>query len=119
MQINLTPQDFELVSGNDKDLNFTHKDQDGNIVDLTGATISWALSDNEKSKSRIIFYTNPTNITITDATAGKYRVSILSADTEPLTAKDYYHEVRITSSGGKIHTAVIGTVTVRRNIIDT
>ena len=119
METKLAPQNFELVSGNDKDLNFVHKDQDGAIVDLTGATISWALAEHEKSKARIIFYTSPTNITITDAVAGEYTVSILAADSEPLTPRDYYHEVRITSAASKTHTAVIGTVTVLRNIIDT
>lgn len=115
----LIPQDFELVSGNDKQLNFVHRDENGLIVDITGATIVWALANSENSKSRIITYTSPTNVTITDGPAGKYRVSIQAADTEPLPPNDYYHEVRITSVGGDVHTGVIGTATVRRNVIDT
>lgn len=119
MIIKLKPQNFEITSGNDKDLNFVHKDEDGNIVPLTGAIISWALAISVESKKRIIFYTSPVNVVIVDAAAGQYRVSILSADTEPLPDGEYYHEVRITSASGKVHTGAFGFVTVRRNIIDT
>ena len=119
MQPKLVRKNFELVSGNDKDLDFVHKDENGNIIDLTGATISWALAEHSKSKSRTIFYTSPTNVTITSTVKGEYTVSILAADTEPLVPRDYYHEVRITSLAAKVHTAVIGIVTVLRNVIDT
>ncbi len=115
----LKPQNFELTSGNDKVLNFVHRNEDGNIVDITGATISWALANSQKAKSRIIFYTTPVNVTIVNAVKGEYRVDIQAGDTEPLTGRDYYHEVRITSAGGVVHTAAFGTVTVRRNVIDT
>lgn len=115
----LLPQDFELLSGNDKDLNFVHRNQDGLVVDITGATIVWALANSPLSKSRIITYTSPTNVTITDALAGKYTVSIQDTDTEPLPPGEYYHEVRLTSAAGKKHTAAYGMVFVRRNVIDT
>ncbi len=114
----LVPQDFQMVSGNDKTLNFTVLDENDLVVDLTGATIVWALADSEKSKSRIITYTSPVNVTITTPLEGKFSVSIQSADTEPLKPKDYYHEARVTSSGGDVTTVAIGTVEVLRNVID-
>lgn len=119
MQTRLVPQDFELVSGNDKTINFTHRDRNGVAVDITGATITWALSNTAKSKTPIISYTSPTNIAITEPLNGKYTVSIQDTDTEPLPGGEYYHEVRISDSGGRKSTGAIGTVTVLPNIIDT
>lgn len=119
MIVRLVPQDFELVSGNDKTLNFSLLDQDDEIVDITGATIIWSLAKTAKSKTRIITYTSPTNVTIDDAAGGLFSVDIQAADTEPLQAGEYYHEARITSSGGKKFTAAYGTVELLSNIIDT
>lgn len=115
----LEPQNFELFSGNHKTLNFTHRDKVGDVVDITGATISWALAIRPRSKRRIIFYTSPTNIAITDGPAGEYEVRIQDTDTEPLTPRKYYHEVRITDASGRVTTAAYGFVEVQRNVIDT
>lgn len=119
MIVRLKPQDFELVSGNDKTLNFTVLDQTDAIVDLTGATIAWSLSKTAKSKTRIIEYVSPTNVVITDATAGKFSVSILDSDTEALKGGFYYHEARVTSAAGLKTTVAIGKVEVLDNIIST
>ena len=119
MIVKLVPQDFEVVSGNDKDLNFSTLDQNDVAVDLTGAIIIWALSRAASNKSRLITYTSPVQVTITDAANGKFTVSILDTDTETLKAGDYYHEVRVQSSGGLKTTVAIGTVKILDNIIDT
>ncbi len=115
----LTPQDFELVSGNDKNLNFTLTDQDDVAVDLTGATIVWAMAHAAKNKSRLITYTSPTNLIITDAATGKFQVQVQDTDTENLKARDYYHEARVVSAAGQKRTVAIGTVTLLDNVIDT
>ncbi len=117
MQYKLIPQNFELVSGNDKVLRFTTKDEDGAIVDLTGSTIIWALAASDKAKKRIIEYTSPVQVTLTDPTAGLFEVAILSADTEPLKERDYYHEARMTNALGRKITLAYGTVSLRSNVI--
>lgn len=118
--VKLTPQNFEIVSGNDKQLNVTVLDEDGVAVDITGATIVWAVAINEKSKSTIFQYTSPTNITITAATAGKFRIDVQDTDTEPLSIgrinTNYYHEARMLA-GGEKSTVMIGTMTVLGNVI--
>lgn len=114
----LTPQNFQLVSGNDKTLNFTTTDQDGKVVDLTSATLIWAFSRKASNKARLVTYTSPTNVTITDATAGLFSVSIQAADTEGLPGADYYHEVRMANAAGLKFTLVIGIMTLLDNIID-
>ena len=92
----LVPQNFELVSGNDKTLRFITLDEFDAVVDLTGAKIIWAMASSEKAKTHLITYTSPTNVTITDAEAGLFEVDIQSADTEGFKGGDYYHEARIT-----------------------
>lgn len=124
-QKKLIPQNFELVSGNDKELNVTVLDENGAAVDLTGATIVWAVAINEKSKSTIFFYTSPTNITIilpqSGTDIGKFRIDVQDNDTEPLSigriSTDYYHEARVTSSAGKKSTVMVGTMAVLGNVI--
>ena len=115
-KVRLTPQNFEVVSGNDKQLNVTVIDQDGVAVDITGATIVWGVSLTDESKSRIFFYTSPANITITSATAGKFRINILDTDTEPLVPQDYFHEARMVDTAGLKTTVMRGTMTVEGNI---
>ena len=115
----LTPQNFELVSGNDKDVRFTTLDQDDIAVDITGATIIWALARSAKNKSALFTYTSPTNIAITNGLAGKFTVSIQDTDTLTLKAGKYYHEARVTSAAGKKITVAYGEVDMLDNVIDT
>lgn len=120
MSHKLIPQDFELVSGNDKTLKFNTKDQDGKVVDLSGATIIWAMANSAQAKKKIIEYTSPVQVSITaPATDGLFEVDILDTDTEALKGGDYYHEAKVTSAGGLKTTVAIGTVLLRDNIIDT
>lgn len=119
MSHKLIPQDFELVSGNDKILKFNVKDQDGAIVDLTGATIIWAMATHANSKKPIIEYTSPVQVTITSpATDGLFEVAILGVDTEALEGAEYYHEARVVSSGGLKSTVAYGVVSLLDNVID-
>jgi hypothetical protein len=76
------------------------------------------MSEQAKSKSRLITYTSPANVTIIDAINGRFRVDVLAADTETLKARDYYHEARITDSLGKKTTVATGTVKLLDNVID-
>lgn len=114
----LVPQNFELVSGNDKTLRFTALDEFDAIINLNGATIVWAFANSEKAKAPLITYTSPTNVTITDADNGLFEVAIQSADTEDLKGGDYYHECRLTSAAGNKITLAYGAVSLLDNIID-
>ncbi len=118
-QVRLIPQDFELYSGNHKTLHCTVLDEDGVAVALTGATIVWALSNHENSKSRLITYTSPTNVTIIAPLLGTFDVSIQGPATEGFKAGDYYHEARVTSAGASVTTIIFGTVDLKHNVIDT
>ncbi len=119
-KVKLTPQDFEVVSGNDKELNVTVLNEIGEPIDLTGSVIVWAYSRKATNKTRIQTYTSPSNITIilpqTGSNIGKLRIDVQAVDTEPLVDK-YYHEARM-FAGGKKTTIMYGTMNVLANIID-
>lgn len=118
MTIKLVPQNFELVSGNDKTLKFTLTDEDDAAVDLTGATIVWAFAKTATAKSPLFEYTSPTNVTITDASGGLFEVEIQSADTLVLKGGEYYHEARVESAAGNKITVAYGVVSLLDNVID-
>lgn len=114
----LTPQNFQAVSGNDKVLKFNTKNEAGEIVDLSGATIIWALAKTAKAKSTLIEYTSPTNVTITaPATDGLFQVAIQRADTEDLKGGEYYHEARLQDASGNRVTIAYGIVDLLDNVI--
>ena len=117
--IKLVPQDFELVSGNDKTLRFTLTDENGDPVNLTGATIIWAFAKTATSKASLFDYTSPANVTITDPpTDGLFEVDIQRADTEGFKGGEYYHECRVQSAAGNKITVAYGVVTLLDNVID-
>lgn len=118
MIVKLVPQNFELVSGDDKNLNFTTLDQNDVVVDLTGAIIVWALSQTASSKTPLLRFTSPKHVTITDAVKGKFSVKILAWHSRRLRAGDYCHQARVQSSSGLRTTVAFGTVKVLDNIID-
>ncbi len=124
-QKKLIPQNFEIVSGNDKTINVTVLNENAVAVGITGATIVWAVAIDAKSKSRIFFYTSPANITIilpqTGLNKGKFRIDVQDTDTEPLSIgrirTDYHHEARMVSASGVKTTVMTGTMTVLGNVI--
>jgi len=116
MIVRLEPQNFELYAGNAKTLHFEIVDEDGAVVDITGATIAWGVSTHENSKSKLFSYTSPTNITITDAANGKFDVSVLASNTAALKAGDYHHQAEVTDAGGNPTTVAFGTIELRTNI---
>ena len=122
--LRLTPQNFELFSGADKYLNVTVRDKNNQVVDLTGATITWALSRTPKS-TKLVEYTSPVDIIILDpATEGKFQVQIKNADTEALKGgtrakpEMYYHEARVQSAAGLRTPVMYGDVELLNNLIE-
>lgn len=94
---------FKMVSGDSKDLNITATDGAGAIIDITGVSdIKWQLFT-PISGAAIISKTLGAGVTVTDAVAGEFSVSISPTDTDDLDG-DYWHEVQITYSNGNIVT---------------
>ena len=88
-------------------------DADGIAINLTGATISYVIFSGGVAT---ITKTIGSGITVTDATAGTFTITLTSANTASL-AGSYYHECQVTDSSSNISTIFIGSVTINADLI--
>lgn len=105
-------QDFEMYSGNTKNIACTIRDADGELKDLTGCNIRWILQksstlDGVISKTLIDTVENGIEVVST----GIFNIILSPADTEGLSGK-FYHECEIEDGDGNIFTVFIGKVTI-------
>lgn len=120
-----TLHSFPMHRGDDRDLTFTVVDEAAAAVDITGATLTWVLANQDPKitgspaprGSALVTKTVGSGITITDAVAGEGTVSILPADTTGLKAPaSYYYELQVVLSG-KTTTILFGNITLSRDLI--
>lgn len=104
-------QDFTMWSGDSKVLEVAVTDVDDEAVVLTGATINYVLQKSSRGGQAIISKSTTDGISITNALAGKFEITIDASDTADL-AGDYYHECQVTDSSSNVSTIFVGTVTI-------
>ena len=108
-------QDFTMHAGDTKILILTVKDEDGDIINLTGL---------QSAQTVIKKYPNSTTALVTKTlaaadianpapTTGVLSVTIAAADTSSFSAGEYYHETRMKDTNSYIGTIVTGTITVK------
>jgi hypothetical protein len=91
-----------LVQQNDVILKYTVTDQEGDAVNLTSATIKWAIRKNLQT-TVALSKTTGSGISITNAAGGIFEVTLTDIDTENLIG-GYIMEAVITDNSGKIYT---------------
>lgn len=89
-------QHFNVTVGEDRTLNMTATDPDGNILTLTGATIDWRMGIVPGAQILL----EKTGV-VTSASAGTYSVTLTSTDTAPSNIKplEYWYQSLITKAG--------------------
>ncbi len=114
----MATMDFTMFEGDSHILQVTVRDEEGAIVDITGATILWWMAKNNKAIEADVLIQKETGsgITIVDGPGGRFNVAILPPDTEDLGGKSYYHEAEI-DDGGNISTVLTGTGHITRTLI--
>jgi len=106
--------DFSMYSGDSKTLEITITDSDGVAVDLTGATVKYAIALSSTASAALVSKaTGGSGITTASNVA---TVTLASADTATL-AGVYYHEMEITTVLGAVTTAMTGTITILADVI--
>ena len=105
-------QDFLMWSGDDKVITVTVYDNDDDVVDVTGATITWRLSQNIESEA-LITKTVGDGIAISGHT---FILTLEPADTTSLSGR-YYHEAEITDADGNVNTGMVGYATIKTDAI--
>ena len=112
-------QDFELFKGDSKDLPVTVCDKNGDVVDITDATIRWWAGKREATGEVVIQKDigSPVGIVITDAVGGKFTITLDPVDTINLTDKFLYHEAEILDNTGRPTTIMFGIIELRDSLI--
>jgi len=86
-------QRLELVAGDDWQLDAVLLDASGNLLNLTGATLTWTLIDS-------FGWTAPATHTITlGANPGECTVKVAAANSSPIKGGGYMAYWRVTSGG--------------------
>lgn len=92
--------DIRIIQGDDVTLAITAKNLDGQIINLTGATLIFkAVQGNTVAVTK----STGAGITLTDPSVGEFEVELTDTDTGALEGK-YYFEVQVTSSLGRVIT---------------
>lgn len=102
--------DFFMFAGDDKVLEFTVKDANGDAVAITSATIKFEAT-RSFGKASDVSKTTTSGISITDAAGGTFQVTLADTDTEDLSGV-YTYECEVTFSSGLIATVAQGKMTV-------
>jgi hypothetical protein len=109
-------QNFEMHSGDTKDIVVTVLDELDQKVDITGSTAVFILSKNEFSAA-IVTKTTGGGIALTDPVHGELTVTLDTADTEPLIGEHYF-EIELTDASLRVSTVVVGHIDIRPNVIE-
>lgn len=109
-------QNFALYQGQDRIVQISVVDEDGNPKTMTGATPTFQLfydpSDDLGDAILVITGGDITIISI-DGTDDGVQISFGDSDTENLAIGRYYHEVWVTDPGGNDTPVCTGWVTIK------
>jgi len=112
-----TDQNFTTWSGDDKVLTVTVTDGSGTATNLTGATINYELQALPPDGVALLTKTTGGGgISITDAAAGTFEITIAAADTASLSGV-YFHECQVVDSSGNVSTIFTGRVNIREDFV--
>ena len=73
---------------------FTAREDNGEIISLTGVGIVWMLARSKNSTPLIVKNSLDSEVVIVDAAGGRFNVELSRAETEALDGQ-YYHEAKI------------------------
>lgn len=104
-------QDIELWAGDTLTLGVTITNEAGAAVNLTGATLRYAIAPSHNHTTKSVSKTTGSGVTHTDAANGVAQIALLPADTAGLKGV-YVHELEVEDSAGKKSTAFVGRVTI-------
>lgn len=111
-------QNIELYRGDSRTFKVTVKDENGNAVDITGASIKFSVKERIGDASYVFQKTSAqsSEITITDAANGEYEVYIVPANTQNLDIVSYQYDSELIVATGEVYTIVRGEFTVLAEI---
>lgn len=113
----LVDQNLEMYAGDSFELNDTIVTSSGSPKDLTNATVSFIIY-NENTNEILITKTNGLGVTITDAVNGLCRINLLPEETEDIKPANWYrYEVDVVDQYANKDTVTVGNFTIHRSNI--
>lgn len=110
---------IQFIGGSTSDLTFNVKDSSGVVVDLNGATVNWNMRQYGNFFTNSIISkssTNPSEVLITDAVNGIFKVFLTSSDTTGLSGK-FVHQPSITDFTGDTFIPSQGIIVIDKKTI--
>lgn len=108
MGILLPENSISIIQGTTKTLSLTVKDGDGNVVDLTNATVYFTVKKRECDTTPLLFKSSDsiTQIEIPLATDGVAKIYIAPTDTSTMAAGQYKFDIVVELASGDRHVVV-------------
>ncbi|MCK5015443.1 MAG: hypothetical protein KAS32_00060 [Candidatus Peribacteraceae bacterium] len=108
-------QKIQQVKRDSTDLLVTFKDDEGNLVDITGSTVILTVKEKQTDEDIDAIF-QITQDTHSDPTNGETVLSVTTADTEDVDPKIYFFDIQIKFLDGKIQTPSLGTWEILQDI---
>ncbi len=109
--------DFTMFAGDSQLLEVTVTNAAGDPVDLDGVqAIRWWMSWSVHAEPPLVEKAIGSGVTIVDASAGRFNVTLAPADTAGLSGP-YYFEAEVIDEVGNVSTVLTGTATIRAALI--
>jgi hypothetical protein len=105
-------QNVTTYAGDNIVLNFTVVDENGNALNLTGATFAYSLAPDEGDVAVLVKSSATVGISVTSAVTGLLSVTILNTDT-PLLLGPMWHQLVMTDASGNVSTLMTGIITFK------
>ena len=113
----ISGQNFEVYQGDNKEIIITVRDDNENIIDLTGYSVVWCVHNQRVTD--IIFQKTTSlgeEITIPNPTSGEIIITLEGLDTHILTPKNYGHQCEIQDQFGNHATVTTGYMKILKSI---
>lgn len=114
----LVPQNFILFQAKDDSLVIPVCDNDGNVIDITGSTVQWNVTEREVGGTIVLEKSNISagGITLSNPEQGEFTVTIDPIDTKDWTEKWYRHDGTVTDAVGTQTFIIFGMIELRPTI---
>lgn len=109
-------QNFRMFAGDAKTLIFNVVDENNATVDISNHTVRWRVANDVAGTLLLSKSTTASQITTTGSTAGEFRVTLGSTDSNTLEGV-YYHEAELESPTANRFTVVFGHGTFVKGLI--
>lgn len=111
-------QDLVVFKKNDITISVTVTDQDGNVVDITGGTVTLTVKENygdaDPGALQIIVLSGA----LTDPANGQTNIVIADTDTTSVDVGNYLYDIQLNTAGGDIYTLVLGNFLLKDKVKD-